>query len=610
MACDAVIVSCTTIVVDESDLTGEPTPVRKTQLPNDDRPFINNAAKGHMLFSGTTVIQAIPAMGKQRVIAIVIATSSATNKGSALHNVIFPRSLSFVFNTHLKVAMLILTLWSAFGFLLSIFIKFEDGEHLANWFFGILLLSDILSPLLLCWLENVKSVIVARLNRKNIACLDASRIPIAGKIKYFCFDKTGTLTRRGLEFCGALGVSETRGASMLEKMYSKYSDFPELLQIAMGSCHSITKVNDNIVGDPVDLEMFRITEWELICSFETIGANSVFDELVPPYRSVVVGTMPRLPLSRFYVIKRFEFRSVYQSMSVVVQNAYSDRFFVFAKASYTKIKRMCRPESIPVNYDQMAESYAKKGGYVIGLAYKELSPHMTIEDFDNWQREDAESDMEFLGFLLFRNNLRKDATETITKLKEGDIRPVVITGDNPYTAVCIARQCGIIEDPSVPVFVGDFDERTQSVNWKNIEDDANIPILDSILSSNKAKHPHTKPFELAITGDAFNFLLEKHKIEKYLPHLRVFGRMTPLLKSQCVQLFMEKGVTAMIGDGGNDFAALKAAHVGIALCHDEDPSIAAAFSSIKKSLLDCVEVVREGRAALATLTSMYKYLAL
>jgi cation-transporting ATPase 13A3/4/5 len=90
---------------------------------------------------------------------------------------------------------------------------------------------------------------------------------------------------------------------------------------------------------------------------------------------------------------------------------------------------------------------------------------------------------------------------------------------------------------------------------------------------------------------------------------RVFARMTPNDKVMCVQLHMEKGVTAMCGDGGNDCGALRAAHVGMALSEAE-ASIVSPFSTSNRSIMQCVELLRQGRSALATSFSNYKFLIL
>lgn len=61
--------------------------------------------------------------------------------------------------------------------------------------------------------------------------------------------------------------------------------------------------------------------------------------------------------------------------------------------------------------------------------------------------------------------------------------------------------------------------------------------------------------------------------------------------------------------GGNDCGALKTAHVGIALS-DAEASIVSPFTSLDKTISSVVEVLREGRCALASALASYKFMIL
>jgi len=89
---------------------------------------------------------------------------------------------------------------------------------------------------------------------------------------------------------------------------------------------------------------------------------------------------------------------------------------------------------------------------------------------------------------------------------------------------------------------------------------------------------------------------------------QIFARMSPDEKNEVVERLQALGYTVlMCGDGANDCAALKAADVGISLSEAE-ASVAAPFTSSTPDISCVIEVIREGRAALVTSFSCFKYM--
>lgn len=88
----------------------------------------------------------------------------------------------------------------------------------------------------------------------------------------------------------------------------------------------------------------------------------------------------------------------------------------------------------------------------------------------------------------------------------------------------------------------------------------------------------------------------------------IFARMSPDEKAELVERLQGLGYTvAFCGDGANDCGALKAADVGVSLSEAE-ASVAAPFTSRIPDISCMVEIIKEGRAALVTSFSCFKYM--
>ena len=89
---------------------------------------------------------------------------------------------------------------------------------------------------------------------------------------------------------------------------------------------------------------------------------------------------------------------------------------------------------------------------------------------------------------------------------------------------------------------------------------------------------------------------------------QIFARMSPDEKNEVVERLQSLGYTVlMCGDGANDCAALKAADVGISLSEAE-ASVAAPFTSHIPDISCVLDVIKEGRSALVTSFSCFKYM--
>ena len=118
-------------------------------------------------------------------------------------------------------------------------------------------------------------------------------------------------------------------------------------------------------------------------------------------------------------------------------------------------------------------------------------------------------------------------------------------------------------------------------------------------------------YAIAVTGDVFRWKMDNAALEtlqRMFARTQIFARMSPDEKNEVVERLQSLGYTVlMCGDGANDCAALKAADVGLSLSEAE-ASVAAPFTSRTPDIGCALEVIREGRAALVTSFSCFKYM--
>ena len=435
-------------------------------------------------------------------------------------------------------------------------------------------ISQVLSPLLPAVLVIGQSVASERLRKKKIICTDLQRVTLGGKVKIFCFDKTGTLTKEGLDFRGIQAVNSD-GLSF-QNVDTVYRNFPKQIRSAMETAHSLQTVNSEFVGNFVDKEMFKSTEARLVYDQEK-GRNVIYPSNEPCIS----------------ILKRFEFVHSNAYMSVAVLNEIDSSVDVYLKGSFEKIKEVVEQDSIPFNYDQIAQLHSSQGCYVLALAHKSFDSSISILKVNSMDRAKLESGSRFIGFMLFRNELKDDTFEALAHLKDGGCRNVMITGDNINTACYIARKSGMIKDEEI--VLADVDS-AGNVFWTGLDDQTSYSSVELEKAINSSRRS-SGSFELAVSGKAFNVLMADGFMRRFLLNTRIFARFSPIDKSNCVRLHMERGITAMCGDGGNDAGALKAAHCGIALSEAES-SVVSHFSSSNRSIFACVDLLLECRCSL------------
>lgn len=155
------------------------------------------------------------------------------------------------------------------------------------------------------------------------------------------------------------------------------------------------------------------------------------------------------------------------------------------------------------------DELARDGMRVLGLAARPVSQptaHLALE-----------TDLIFVGLVGMMDPPRPEVKQAVQIARTAGIRPVMITGDHPLTAVAIARELGIAQNDRV------------------------------------------------LTGQDLNQLTEAD-LERTVDEVSVYARVSPEHKLKIVGALQSRGhIVAMTGDGVNDAPALKKADIGVAM---------------------------------------------
>ncbi|CAG9785123.1 unnamed protein product [Diatraea saccharalis] len=610
MPCDAMLLTGTCIV-NESMLTGESVPVMKGPPCPSAEVYSTDGHKRHTLFAGTHVIQT-RFYGNNQVLAKVVRTGFYTAKGELIKSILFPKQLGFQFyNDAVKFVMFMFCI-AAIGMAYSIWLYVLRGSPVGTIVLRTLdIITIVVPPALPAAMTAGIVYSQQRLRKNKIFCVSPPRIIICGKLQVMCFDKTGTLTEDGLDFYSVIPAqSDEKFGKCVVDVNSLPAKSP-LVQ-ALASCHSLTSIQGQLKGDPLDLKMFEFTQWVLE---EPGPENTRYDNLTPAI--VKPAATPDADLQNLDnydpytmeipyeigLLRRFHFSSSQQSMGVIARVLGQPQMIYFVKGAPEKVAGMCKPESLPDNFASVLNEYTSNGFRVIGLAHKKLDRKMKWVDAQRIKRDTLECDMTFLGFLVMQNSLKPETTQVIRELHEANIRQIMVTGDNIMTAMSVARGCFMVQPHQKLVLITVGHQQT---------DDSRPPLSMEVVGEGCPPKMSMDVCVLALEGKTWTVI--RNHYPELLPVVlskgMVFGRFGPDQKTQLITALQGEGlIVGMCGDGANDCGALKAAHVGISLS-EADASVAAPFTSRVQNIR-CVKLLAlEGRCALSTSFAIFKYMAL
>lgn len=497
---DCCILEAKDLYVDEATLTGETFYVEKQAgVVSDDAPI---SKRSNALFMGTHVVS-----GTAR--ALVVLTGKNTEFGSisdrlshAAPETEFEHGVRQFGYFLMEVTFILLIVIFAFNVYLA-------RPVVESILFAVSLAVG-LTPQLLPAIITINLAHGAKKMAKNhVIVKRLASIENFGSMNILCADKTGTLTSGEIELHDAYDFMGKKSDKVL--LYAS-------LNAAFQSGYT------NPIDHAINSKHFEIEGWRKL------------DEV--PYD---------------FIRKR---------LSVLVEKG-SSRIMV-TKGAFQQIIEVCSHVETPLGdrvdihpisaaLQKKFTEYSNAGFRVLGVAYRNEAGITLLQS-------EHETQMTFLGFLLFWDPIKKDILETIVDLEKLGVELKIITGDNRL----VAEHVG------------------------------------ALLSVSKHK---------VLTGPEMHSMSDE-ALSQQVGHKTIFAEIEPNQKERIILALRKAGnVVGYLGDGINDVTALHAADVGISVDSAVDAAKEVAdIVLMKKDLSVLKEGVKAGRMTFAN-TLKYVFMA-
>ncbi|MEZ4736165.1 MAG: cation-translocating P-type ATPase [Caldilineaceae bacterium] len=537
---DGRLVEVTGLRVEEAALTGESEPVEKQMaaLTDGSEATVPIGDRINMAFMGTVVTYG-------RSVMVVTTTGMATELGNiagmlqTVGNEMTPlqRRLDRLGKALAGVALIIIAVVFGMGLLRSAEVQeiWASQQNVG----GQLLRSESIRELFLTAIslavaavpEGLPAMVTIalalgsrRMLRRNALIRKLPAVETLGSVTTICSDKTGTLTENQMTVTILDVAGERRAIDMLmaeEFDPTTLDDNPQsdptrqsfrILLQAAALCNDSTLEREEdgslkLIGDPTETALVRAAaEFQL--------EKAILEELWPrvaeaPFTSErkAMTTVHRAP-SNGNGSALFGQDAPYIAFTKGAVDVLLDK----SSAAWIGAEPVALDETIRQRIREANDQLAQDGQRVLGVAFRRL-----LTQPDGGNVEQLEDDLVFVGLVGMMDPPREEVKAAVARCRTAGIRPMMITGDHPLTALSIARQLGITES-------------------------------DRCLTG----------YELARMDEA--------ALKRQVEEVSVYARVSPEHKLNIVNALQEKGqVVAMTGDGVNDAPALKRADIGVAM---------------------------------------------
>lgn len=444
---DIRILSCESLKVDESALTGESVPVQKSANVLKENLILQE--QKNMLFLGTSITNG-------KCIGIVISTGKNTEIGK------IALSLNEIDRIETPLQLKIKELSKKITFIVFIILIFIFILALINKY-TILEIIMLCSSLAVAAIpEGLPTVItitlsvgISNLAKKKTVVKQMQAVETLGAIDIICSDKTGTITQNKMT------VKE------------EYIIDENMLNYICALCNDGLIYEDKYVGDPTE--------------------TCLYDYL---YNKKIDSLKLRKKCERILDIPFDSDRKMFTTLNKIDNDVY-----ILCKGSMDSlIEKVNLSKTEKQEVLDKVKSFSKNALRTLGFAYKKLD----YIPKDIKELEKGESNLSFAGILGMIDPPRESVKKSVILCKNAGIRPIMITGDSIDTATAIAKDVGIISNDDEAILGSELDK----YNDKELK---NIVKQYSVYARVNPYHKERIVFALqnsgkivAMTGDGVN----------------------------------------------------------------------------------------------------------
>ena len=444
---DIRILSCESLKVDESALTGESVPVQKNANILKENLILQE--QKNILFLGTNITNG-------KCTGIVIGTGKNTEIGK------IALSLNEIDRIETPLQLKITELSKKITFIVFIILIFIFILALINKY-TILEIIMLCSSLAVAAIpEGLPTVItitlsigISNLAKKKTVVKQMQAVETLGAIDIICSDKTGTITQNKMTVKEEYIVDE------------------KMLNYICALCNDGLIYEDKYVGDPTE--------------------TCLYDYL---YNRKIDSLKLRKKCERILDIPFDSDRKMFTTLNKINNDVY-----ILCKGSMDSlIEKVNLSKTEKQEILDKVKDLSKKALRTLGFAYKKLD--YIPKDIKELEKE--EYNLSFAGILGMIDPPRESVNESVALCKNAGIRPIMITGDSIDTATAIAKDVGIISNDDEAILGSELDK----YNDKELED---IVKQYSVYARVNPSHKERIVFALqnsgkivAMTGDGVN----------------------------------------------------------------------------------------------------------